>query len=911
MLDIYTLAQRESQQIARRSPAEGPPANFSEAFSAALDADLRTSRSFSAAQRRYDVVQQHLNSFYQRTGQSLQNPESLDPENQQLAYAYIRKQFEDLAKNDTTFDLQFPDDAQVEQQSIELARKSLSRKQSIDERSFGFGSGAGAFAGEATGAMLDPINLYSMMMGAGATAGIARTALTEGAIAAGSEAAIQAAIFEDRQKIDPNHDIRNAANEVLAAAAGGAVFAGGIKTLAAGYQKLRGRSNRQLQDAGNVVGRQAATATPPVKGSARAEIAHNSAVRKAAEDVAGGKPVELPPEAFLESGVRLGRLYTSEGQSIGVRYELAEARDLITSHNDDFSANAEFPAELQPRERGRAISQDQINSISRNLQPERLGPSPQAESGAPIIGTDGLVESGNARVMAIRRAYQRGGTSVENYKNFLRSQNLDIEAFDQPVLVARRITPLDEGQRRAFVVSANRPTAMRLSATEQALADARLIDGNMLRSIDGSDLKAASNRPFVRGFMSKLPRSEQGNLIDGHGVLSQEGVRRVNAAVMGRAYGDPALLSRIMEDADTNIRGIGNALTEAAPEWARMREAALAGRIPPGMDITEHLLDAIRMVARARDESRPFRELMEQAEMFGGPSEIAKLLGRFMFKNGDLKQATSQRAMADMLREFAAEAEKNLAGERLIGEPLGTGDVLESTLKRAGRDDLASIAEDRLSAEAAEKLGEAPETEDQITREAERMIAARATGEDGSEGAFDLEVPALDQDGNLTGYRKLSDLMDEADAEAQAAKDIELCVAGPGESGATSAQPEGGSGQRLDKIATLLRAPRTVETDASGNLARLSVDVPNIDRATLNLSSDAALDDIIRTLRAPRSITFDKGGNAQIRPELDAVPSDRTAKTHSQRVDEILDLLRAKRQPRFDDQGNVIGDELA
>src|SRR5574340_1001669 len=77
--------------------------------------------------------------------------------------------------------------------------------------------------------------------------------------------------------------------------------------------------------------------------------------------------------AAMEANARPGRVYDADGRSVGVRYEVVEADALITSHNSDLGPNPAFPPELQPRDRTRAMSQEQIAGIAANLQPERLG----------------------------------------------------------------------------------------------------------------------------------------------------------------------------------------------------------------------------------------------------------------------------------------------------------------------------------------------------------------------------------------------------------------------------------------------------------------------------------------------------------------------------------------------------------
>jgi hypothetical protein len=99
------------------------------------------------------------------------------------------------------------------------------------------------------------------------------------------------------------------------------------------------------------------------------------------------------------------RVATAGGQSVEVTPIVVEARDLVASTDRGYD-----PA-LQPRQRDRAASQQQVREIASRLDPERLGVSSEADRGAPIIGDDGMVESGNGRVMAIRAAYRENAES--------------------------------------------------------------------------------------------------------------------------------------------------------------------------------------------------------------------------------------------------------------------------------------------------------------------------------------------------------------------------------------------------------------------------------------------------------------------------------------------------------------------
>src|SRR5690606_29620533 len=113
-------------------------------------------------------------------------------------------------------------------------------------------------------------------------------------------------------------------------------------------------------------------------------------------------PRELAPVATGSTS----RAATERGTEVETQWAVVEAADLITSHDTNLRVNPEFPQELQPRARERAASQLQINRMVAELRPEFLAESPKASEGAPIVGPDGVVESGNARTIALKRAYE-------------------------------------------------------------------------------------------------------------------------------------------------------------------------------------------------------------------------------------------------------------------------------------------------------------------------------------------------------------------------------------------------------------------------------------------------------------------------------------------------------------------------
>ena len=774
-MPIRVSEQQKATAFGAMMPLEGIDPGFVANWKAAWNESQDFQSSNANHANRFEVVQGFVDQFRQASGQPLPNwlldepvggPQLASRFEQQRRQAVIdqaRAQFDGWKKQNPDTDLVFPDEAMIQQKADEKARGSIAAADKARRLSKGWGSSVGALGGNIAGAAADPVNIVAMLYGAGPSAGILRTALTEAGINAAAETVVQVTTADTKRRIDPTYSTRDALQQIAFAGAGGAVIGGGLKGLANIWQRAAtGEWPRHIRDAANVVDREASIPANRQMPSAPGQAAHRAAIDKASEDILAGRPVELPPDLFLRGDARPGRVFDADGRSVGVNYEVVEGSDLITSNTDDLTVNPAFPAELQPRDRTRALGQTQVQAIASNLQPERLGPSPQADSGAPIVGPDGVVESGNGRVLALREAYRQDGASAANYKNFLRAQGFDPDAFSRPVLIARRVTDLTPEDRIAFAAAANRATALRLGASEQALADARLIDESVLSQLQGADVDTLGNTGFVRAFMAKLPRAEQGEMLDRAGVLSQTGERRLMAALMGRAYADPVLLGRALEDADSNVKALAGALSDAAPAWVRMRDAVSAGAIPRGMDVTPDLLEAVRIVMRARDTGRPASELFNQAEMFGGPSELAKVIGRAMFSDADMRRAVSRTRLADFLHGFATEAGKNEAAPRLFGDALGADDILRSSLARVGREDLQPLIADRLTPEAVDKLAKGADTMDAVIQEAQRLRAA----------VPDIVIDTPD------GQRSLAEIMDEADDELAASADIEACTIG-------------------------------------------------------------------------------------------------------------------------------------
>jgi len=381
-------------------------------------------------------------------------------------------------------------------------------------------------------------------------------------------------------------------------------------------------------------------------------------------------------------GIPEHRVTAADGTAIDVAPIVVEASSLRTSQDPGYDTS------LQPRQRDRAASQAQVRDIATNLDPERLGYSAEADRGAPIVGPDGMVESGNGRVLALRSVYEQGGPQAQAYRDWLTRQGVDVSGYQNPVLVRKRVTPMSPQERRSFTVAANQASTLSMSAPERAMADARLMDARSIGLIrNAEDIGAPANRDFVRRFVSLLPQAEQGAMADARGALSAEGLARVRNAVLAKAYGDASVLARIAESTHDEVRSISNALTAAAPEWARMRSEVEAGRVRSDMDATPDLLEAVKRTADIRSRGEKLENYLAQQDAFDKmPAQVEAFMRMFYDPKGN--RAAAAMRIARALRLYAQEAAKVNADEGLgLGlVPVKPRDITRLALEREWED---------------------------------------------------------------------------------------------------------------------------------------------------------------------------------------------------------------------------------
>lgn len=507
---------------------------------------------------------------------------------------------------------------------------------------------------------------------------------------------------------------------------------------------------------------------------------------------------------------------TTRGTEVPVSYGLAELGDLTTSHDDDLNVNPAYPAELQPRARERAGAQARNYQLESELNPKLLMGDVGAGAGAPIVAPDGVVESGNGRTIALRRSAAAGGEAYARYRAELQAQGYDVAGMDKPVLVRMRTQPMEGAARAALAREMNADVTERMSATEQAMADAHSLDDAALSHLQGDDVK--SRRAFARAFLQRVAPDVQNSLVAADGALSKVGQDRIDAALVAKAYGDPRLVEALFETADPNIKTIGKSLKDAAPVWAIFRAAVARGEVPAELDVTEALRSAVDLVRYARDEKiavgQLIAERLDQLEMFGGDaiSPETEAFLRLFFRDEGFTRPLGADKLTTALEDYARQALKVQPGPNLFGDVAGEDtarQILSNVADRFRRGDAGDL-DLRPPGRAAEPEGDAARPVVIDLREPGRDGDGRGRGvsPDGEQGAGEpgAEPGADAGDAGAAGpepepQRATGDALIAADPELRAlAEDTQRLA---DDNGLTVETPDN---QKPDNLAEAIRA---------------------------------------------------------------------------------------------------------
>ncbi len=391
---------------------------------------------------------------------------------------------------------------------------------------------------------------------------------------------------------------------------------------------------------------------------------------------------------------------TPKGTKIESVFVLVDAKFLIASHTANGSKNPKYPQELQPRDRARESSIAWVQKTSKELDPESLGRTGRVDTGAPIVGDDLVVESGNGRTIAIKMAYANGDAG--EYREWL-AENADmfgmtakqVESYKQPILVRVRTTDVN---RSEFAVEANQDDKLSFTASERAKSDAKRVNAGMLELFDPSesgDILAASNRDFVKSFLASLGATEAAQYTDSNGNPTQALVARIKGALFSKAYDDDRLLEMMADQTKPDLQNTLNALTMAAPNFVaaqsvnRSDAQDLAEKVVDSVEqslsdeVKNAIVDATNMIMNAKISNQDIKEYVLQQGLFEQVDDSVAELAVFLAAN-----ARSAKKMTDYFNAMASYIEQDSVSRQNLDmfgepEPLSLADVIAHANSKA------------------------------------------------------------------------------------------------------------------------------------------------------------------------------------------------------------------------------------
>lgn len=317
---------------------------------------------------------------------------------------------------------------------------------------------------------------------------------------------------------------------------------------------------------------------------------------------------------------------------VPVAYEVRDISTINTSHTAEGAINPNYPQRFQPRDRSDIASREQIQNIVSSFMPERVGVNAVANEGAPIIDANGNVLVGNGRAMAISEVLKNPEKAAA-YKEYIKSLGY-LSDMENPILVRRLTGDMTDKQLDALVADANASGTMRYSVAEQALTDASKMTPNLLNALDvDADIGSAANKEFVKGvFNDVIPSGERNGLMV-NGQITQDGIERIEDALVAMIVQDKALLDTLLTKDATgknDNRKIASGLAKAAPAVLYFEnEIENKKTIDPAYSIADNVRGAVYVLKRAIGKKMPVNDYLAQMDFLeGGVSASVQYIAR-------------------------------------------------------------------------------------------------------------------------------------------------------------------------------------------------------------------------------------------------------------------------------------------
>lgn len=574
-----------------------------------------------------------------------------------------------------------------------------------------------ALGAEFIGGAADPINYLPIFDEASLTAAGVRIGsfaahlLSGSASAALSTAAFGALTANTRKQYGDDVSFQGILNEVAMSALIGGAFGAGMYGIARGLGSAGNAiAKAQLQRVIDRTAGKLSTINNTAEARALVEVAADMVMRKGEVDLpeaakaslnkvlAEARDATAPERELLTQTAGIvgedasHTISTPGGFKVAAHPEIVDLRTLT-------------PAEgaLQVRDRSRFASDMWVAENAARLDPEQLMPSGTAVTGAPLVGPDGIIDSGNGRTKLILAASQVAPDKYAAYVDRLRRAGYEVpEAKNGEVfgLVMRRDTELSADARATFNADANAPIGAVMSPAELARLDANALGDHAFDLIDtNAALDSGVNKPFVRQFLDNLPPTARGPLLDRDGNLNAYGKQRIENALVSAAYGsvDPRVVERFSEGSDDNSRSIVGAMADVAPKWARMARMFKNQALDAEWDVTRELTQALEAITgwrnQAAREKRPVHQVIKeglgQLDLIAGMSPEAKAMVQAFFTDESYRTAIGRDKIAKLLDRIV-ENTISLGRPQLFGRPgVDKLEIIQSASDTGQRDSFA------------------------------------------------------------------------------------------------------------------------------------------------------------------------------------------------------------------------------
>jgi hypothetical protein len=387
---------------------------------------------------------------------------------------------------------------------------------------------------------------------------------------------------------------------------------------------------------------------------------------EAAVPVAAPTPVQepvqpepvAPPAAPRAVGKAARATIPVTREKVDVQYELQDL-DNIKFAKD----------ELQNRDRSRPASNEFVRDFAKDFDPDGVGEHPETDRGAPIINKDNIILSGNGRTMGLQEIYDFNPEQVERYKESLREQGYDIEGIERPVLVRRLMSDVDE---RKFVTASNEPDIAALSPPELAAQDARdILTPGVFSKFKGGDLGAVKNDAFVSAFLAEMSSQGRKNAMDDKGKISAQGLKRIENALLYKAYGgndraSKIFISKAMERNDDDTKTLTNSLVDVSKDWIAFQQAIEAGEVDKKYDITNKLMETIGTASDIKASNNSVAFELRSPDMVNPMDPFVREI-LLAFHNDDVSRILSRKAIAEKLKAYTEVAAVQQAEPDMLG----------------------------------------------------------------------------------------------------------------------------------------------------------------------------------------------------------------------------------------------------